>query len=58
MYKRKIYFLLFFLLGILVSVSNAQTDYTNLNNWAFLLSKSGILTDGFHLDTAAIDENL
>lgn len=54
----KTYFTLSVLL-ILISVrSYSQTDYNNLNNWAFHPNKTGTLIDGFNLNIAVIDENL
>lgn len=54
----KTYFTLSVLL-IIISVSSfAQTDYNNLNNWAFHPNKTGTLIDGFNLNIAVIDENL
>jgi hypothetical protein len=36
----------------------AQTDYSDLNNWAFHPDKSGTLLEGYNLDIAIIDKNL
>lgn len=46
------------LLIFIVFFSYSQTDYNNLNNWAFHPSKTGSLIDGFNLNIAVIDENL
>lgn len=46
------------LLFLLSTSSFAQTDYNNLNNWAFHPNKTGTIIDGFNLDIAVIDENL
>jgi hypothetical protein len=43
---------------LIVSVSYSQTDYNNLNNWAFHPNKTGSLIDGFNLNIAVIDKNL
>lgn len=47
-----------FLLFLLTSRLSAQTDYNNMNNWAYHPNKTGTLLDGFSLDIAVIDENL
>jgi len=47
-----------FLSFFLVSVSKGQTDYSNMDNWAFHPNKPGTLIDGFNLNIAVIDENL
>jgi hypothetical protein len=39
-------------------IANSQTDYTNLNNWAFHPNKTGTFIDGFNLNIAVVDENL
>lgn len=43
---------------LVVSVAYSQTDYDNMDNWAFHPNKTGTLIDGFNLDIAVIDENL
>jgi len=42
----------------LVAVSKGQTDYSNMDNWAFHPNKPGTLSDGFNLNIVVIDENL
>lgn len=46
------------LLFLTCTITSAQTDYNNMNNWAFHPNKLGTLIDGFNLDIAVIDENL
>lgn len=49
------YVLLFY---FTVTLAFAQTDYNNLNNWAYHPNKTGTLLQNFSLDIAVIDENL
>jgi len=51
-------FVLLLLFGGLTQAGFAQTDYGNLNNWAFHPNKPGTLIDGFNLNIAVINEQL
>jgi len=54
----KTYFITVVILILMPIIALTQTDYNNMNNWAFHPNKTGTLIDGFNIDIAVIDKNL
>ena len=53
-----IHFLVIAFTCLLTTTSKAQTNYSDLANWAFHPNKPSTLIDGFNLNIAIINENL